>query len=283
MRAIGARLRATLCLAVATLCVAGFSTPASADDGPTASAPPRAAPLARAYPRSFDSYDALITYAAGVADSQKAMSAELRALAAHDAEITAKLQAVYDPRVRGGLLRSRADLMDDATAAMLRWELTTDATSSARLIANGASLSAPVAWQMPVNGELSQGFGPTPFWFEPPLDYEGTYYAHFHTGVDIATAWGTAILAPAPGTVVFAGTMLDGAEVVVIAHDGGLVSMYAHLDNTTFPPPVKAGDIVRAGDRIGNIGMTGLTTGPHVHWSVWRDGALIDPLSVIVR
>lgn len=91
----------------------------------------------------------------------------------------------------------------------------------------------------------------------------------------------TPILAPAHGLVVFAGTMGDGAEVVAIAHDSGLVSMYAHLDNYVFPVPVKAGDTVEAGDHIGNVGLTGITTGAHLHWSVWRNGELIDPLSMI--
>ena len=88
-------------------------------------------------------------------------------------------------------------------------------------------------------------------------------------------------LASARGLVVFAGTMSDGAEVVVIAHDSGIVSMYAHLDNRVFPVPVKAGDTIQAGDRIGNVGLTGNTTGAHLHWSVWRNGELIDPLSMM--
>src|SRR5438094_8044725 len=75
--------------------------------------------------------------------------------------------------------------------------------------------------------------------------------------------------------------MGDGAVVVVIAHDAGLVSMYAHLENRVFPLPVKARDTVQAGDRIGNVGLTGATTGPHLHWSVWRHGELIHPPSLI--
>jgi murein DD-endopeptidase MepM/ murein hydrolase activator NlpD len=69
--------------------------------------------------------------------------------------------------------------------------------------------------------------------------------------------------------------------VVLIAHVGGLVSLYAHLDDNTAPPRVKAGDEVQQGQIIGAIGMTGMTTGPHVHFVVWRDGELIDPLSLI--
>jgi bla regulator protein blaR1 len=76
---------------------------------------------------------------------------------------------------------------------------------------------------------------------------------------------------------------MDGAEVVVIAHDGGLVSMYAHLDNSAHPPTVKAGDEVAAGQKIGTVGMTGIVTGAHLHWAVWRSGQLIDPLSLVAK
>jgi murein DD-endopeptidase MepM/ murein hydrolase activator NlpD len=171
--------------------------------------------------------------------------------------------------------------MDDTTVQALQTQLANDVLTAGQLVADGATTPAPTAWHLPLVGEDTQDFGPTPYYFEPPLTYGGVYYPHFHTGTDIATAWGTPVLAPAPGTVVFAGTMGDGAEVVVIAHDSGLVSMYAHLDNQVFPVRVKAGDTVQAGDRIGNVGLTGITTGAHLHWSVWRNGELVDPLSMI--
>jgi murein DD-endopeptidase MepM/ murein hydrolase activator NlpD len=116
---------------------------------------------------------------------------------------------------------------------------------------------------------------------EPAETYEGTFYTHIHSGIDIAAPWGTPIVAPARGQVVFAGTMGDGAVVVAIAHDSGLVSLYAHLDNRVFALPTKAGDRVMAGDQIGNVGLTGITTGAHRHWSAWRAGVLIDPASLI--
>ncbi len=281
MRSAGARLRALqVCVAVA-LCAIGFSVPANADDVPTPTPVPRAVPAARSYPRTFASYDALIDYADGVAATQKASDDHLAALVLRVDADTATLATILDPRVRGGLLRSRTDLMDDATFGALRKEVTNDVTSVGQLVASGAVVTAPISWRLPLLGEDTQDFGPTPYYFEPPLTYGGVYYDHFHTGTDIATAWGTPVLAPARGLVVFAGMMGDGAEVVVIAHDSGIVSMYAHLDNRVFPVPVKAGDTVQAGDRIGNVGLTGNTTGAHLHWSVWRNGELIDPLSLI--
>jgi murein DD-endopeptidase MepM/ murein hydrolase activator NlpD len=242
---------------------------------------PRAAPLARSYPRTFDTYDALVEYASGLATKQEASNRLLAEVTVREDATAAALADVFDPRVRGGLLQSRTDVMDDTSLASLRTQLASDDATRRRLLADGAVIAPAHSWRLPLVGENTQDFGPTPYWFEPALTYQGVYYPHFHTGTDIAAPWGAPIVAPAWGVVTFAGTMGDGAEVVVIAHDGGLVSMYAHLENRIFPVPVKAGDTVQAGDRIGNVGLTGITTGAHVHWSVWRNGELIDPLSMI--
>ena len=261
----------------------GPAAPAAATPAPAApvSAPARAVPIARSYPRGFSTYDGLVEYATSVAATQKAADDRLAATMAHVDASRAALATVFDPRVRGGLLQSRAAVIDDGTVRALETDLANDLVAERQLVADGAHVAAPAAWQLPLHGEDSQDFGPTPYWFEPSLTYDGVYYPHFHTGTDIATAWGTPIVAPAAGVVVFAGMMGDGAEVVVLAHDSGLVSMYAHLDNQIFPVPVKAGDTVQAGDRIGNVGLTGITTGAHLHWSVWRNGNLVDPLSMI--
>ena len=244
-------------------------------------APARAVARARSYPRTFSSYDELIEYATSIATTQEAADSRLAEVTAREDANRAALATVFDPRARGGLLRSRTDVMDDATVQALRTQLASDGLTARQLVASGAAVTTPTSWHLPLVGEDTQDFGPTSYYFEPALTYKDVYYAHFHTGTDIATAWGTPILAPADGVVIFAGLMGDGAEVVVMTHDSGLVSMYAHLDNRAFPVPVKAGDTVRAGDRIGNVGLTGNTTGAHLHWSVWRNGELIDPLSMI--
>jgi murein DD-endopeptidase MepM/ murein hydrolase activator NlpD len=282
MRSARARLRALSAAVAVALCASGFATSAAADDGPTASPPPpRAAPVPRSYPRSFGTYDGLVEYATGVAKEQQVLSDRLASLAHRDDNTAAALAAVLAPQARGGLGGADADLVDNPRTARLRSRLATDAAARQQLVASGALVRANVPWRMPLDGEITQGFGPTSLFLEPPLAYGGTVYPHFHAGTDIGAPWGSPIYAAAAGTVVFAGTMGDGAEVVVIAHDAGLVSMYAHLDNLVHPPAVKAGDTVQAGDQIGNLGLTGITTGPHLHWAVWRDGELIDPLSLI--
>ena len=110
---------------------------------------------------------------------------------------------------------------------------------------------------------MSQPFGPSALTLEPPRAYPGVTYPYFHDGIDIAAPPGAPVFAAA-GRVAFVGHLPDGAEIVLIAHDGGFFTLYAHLDDTHAPPPVKVGDAVRAGDPIGWIGLTGITTGAHL-------------------
>jgi len=275
-----ARLRALQIVALALLCLVVLGTQARADDGtPT---PPRAAPVARALPLTFASYDALLKTATAVAGDQAALYARLQLVRGEEDLAHSILAGVSDPRLRGGLVYSETDISDQPALVALRQEIAAAKATETQLLAAGASpyLPAPT-WQRPLVGEMSQPFGPTGVGLEPARLYHGVYYSHFHEGVDILDPAGTAIVAPSRGRVVFAGLMSDGAEVVVIAHDDGLVSLYAHLQVGPLAPPVKAGDIVVAGQRIGSVGLTGLTTGYHLHWAVYRNGEPIDPLSTL--
>jgi murein DD-endopeptidase MepM/ murein hydrolase activator NlpD len=135
---------------------------------------------------------------------------------------------------------------------------------------------------LPVRGVLTQPFGPTSFELEPPATYEGVRYAHFHGAIDIAAPLGTPVAAASDGVVAFVGYLPDGAMIALIAHPGGYVSEYAHLDDTFALPAVKAGQRVKTGQVIGFIGLTGITTGPHLHYAVMKDGVPIDPLTLLV-
>jgi len=104
-------------------------------------------------------------------------------------------------------------------------------------------------------------------------------YTHFHAAIDIAAPLGTPVTAASDGVVAFVGHLPDGAMIVLLAHPGGYVSEYAHLDDTFALPPVRAGQAVKAGQVIGYIGLTGNTTGAHLHFGVLKDAAPIDPLS----
>lgn len=291
---------------VAVLLFLGTAAPALADDPPT---PPRAVPAPRGLPAtpSSSSYQTLITFANDSARDLAALQQQARDVdaARNDnfaqsstlAVLTEKPSAVRDRLEREALRLSASTRVPSPTTLSpavreaademrtLRVELKQEYVSlqaDALALAPYAALApANGAWMAPSLGELTQGFGQTDYWGEPARVYGGVYYARFHDGLDIATAMYSPVVAAAPGRVVWVGHLPDGAMVVLIAHLGGLVSLYAHLDDRIAPPRVAAGDEVQQGQIIGAIGMTGMTTGPHVHFVVWRNGELIDPLSLL--
>ncbi len=136
--------------------------------------------------------------------------------------------------------------------------------------------ASAVVW--PLDGRITQFFGPTDFELEPPLWYRGTWYERFHAGLDIAAPLGTPVVAIAAGVVTFADQIADGAVVVEITHAPGVTSTYAHLEPEL---PLRAGQSVAAGQIVGSVGLTGVTTGPHLHFTVFAGGEFVDPLSVL--
>ena len=96
-----------------------------------------------------------------------------------------------------------------------------------------------------------------------------------HSGIDIPARRGAPVLAPAAGVVVDVGEYILSGRTVIIDHGQGAVSAYFHLDTAT----VSKGDVVRAGERIGRVGSTGLATGPHLHYTMYLHGKDVDPVS----
>lgn len=103
-------------------------------------------------------------------------------------------------------------------------------------------------------------------------------YSRFHPGLDLGAPIGTPIKAIKAGGVIEAGYAVGGyGNTVVVDHGSGLTSRYAHLSKIE----VKAGDAVTTSSTIGTVGMTGRSTGPHLHLEVRQAGIAINPLTVI--
>jgi murein DD-endopeptidase MepM/ murein hydrolase activator NlpD len=112
---------------------------------------------------------------------------------------------------------------------------------------------------------------------------EPTFAQPYHTGIDLAQRLYAPVLAAADGIVIACGLAVPGDRsqsygmMVVVAHDRSLSTLYAHLEDEVLRPPVKVGERVRRGQILGFIGLTGLTTGPHLHFEVRVDGHTQNP------
>jgi murein DD-endopeptidase MepM/ murein hydrolase activator NlpD len=122
--------------------------------------------------------------------------------------------------------------------------------------------------EMTAGAPLSSKFG----WRQDPF----TGAAQFHHGLDIAMAYGHDVKAAAEGTVSFAGVQQGYGNTVVIDHDGGRQTRYAHLSEEF----VRAGDIVTEGQVLGKSGNSGRSTGPHLHFEMLVNGRPVDPTTV---
>jgi murein DD-endopeptidase MepM/ murein hydrolase activator NlpD len=195
--------------------------------------------------------------------------ASLAALEAETARLLAEQQQQY-----AQMAKDKAAI-EASLAAQLKAEKELDALI-AKLLAqmNGIPAEFKGKFIWPMRGIITQEFGCTGFYLEPPYGD----CAHFHRGIDIATTLYTPIKAAAAGKVMWAGkSPYDSSWVVIIAHAKNLVSYYYHIDNYTHPPAVKAGDYVAQGQVIAYEGLTGNTTGPHLHWGVQLNGTWTNP------
>ena len=166
------------------------------------------------------------------------------------------------------LLYAGLDRGGESPLQLVRW------TSGGRtewIDAASASQPAPVVQSglmMPVNGHITSYFGNR---YHPIL-----HFTRFHAGLDIGASWGSPIVATADGRITSAGWAGGYGREVQIAHAGGLTSLYGHMSEIV----AAAGSFVHAGQLIGYVGSSGLSTGPHVHFEVRENGNPVNPLSV---
>jgi murein DD-endopeptidase MepM/ murein hydrolase activator NlpD len=136
--------------------------------------------------------------------------------------------------------------------------------------AANADRPAPVqsGMMMPVAGSITSYFG---YRYHPIL-----HFMRFHAGLDIGASWGSPIVAAADGQVAAAGWAGGYGREVRIAHADGLMTLYGHMSEIVAQP----GAYVHAGQLIGYVGSSGLSTGPHLHFEVRKNGTPVNPMTV---
>jgi peptidoglycan hydrolase-like protein with peptidoglycan-binding domain len=154
---------------------------------------------------------------------------------------------------------------DRALRKFQRWAgLPADGVAGHAVVAalRAAPPTCPISLTSPVASAYSDVFGP-----------RGN---RFHTGIDYPGRTGTPVVAAASGRVTFAGFSVGGwGRLVTIAHGGGTRTLYAHLSLIG----VRVGQYVQPGQRIGRIGSSGKSTGPHLHFEVRVRGAAVNPMT----
>jgi len=168
----------------------------------------------------------------------------------------------------GNLLYAGLDRGAEADLQLVRW----DANGRSQWVdaANGERPAARVesGLRLPAAGPITSYFGNR---YHPIL-----HFTRFHAGIDIGAGWGSPIVAAADGKVVAAGWSGGYGREVRIGHPGGLMTLYGHMSSII----ASEGSFVRAGQVIGYVGSSGLSTGPHLHFEVRRSGVPVNPLAV---
>ncbi|MCQ2576863.1 MAG: M23 family metallopeptidase [Treponema sp.] len=150
----------------------------------------------------------------------------------------------------------------------------------------GSSLFVPDAaldWvtRQEINGDLFKNPLRARYWLSSPYGWRDSPFnsgsRSFHGGIDMAVASGTPIYAALEGTVTAAGYNATYGNYVIIQHHSGYKTLYGHMSAIT----CKKGNFVYTNTVIGKVGSTGLSTGPHLHFTVYKNGQTISPFSVL--
>ncbi len=179
--------------------------------------------------------------------------------------VIASRRAATGERQTGSLLYAGIDRAAARDLQLVKWG-SNGRTAWIDAADIGRSSSTGMTW--PVAGRITSGFG---YRIHPILRF-----ARPHRGIDFGASSGTPIVAAADGQVFAAGWAGGYGRQVRIAHAGGLATSYSHMSQIVAEP----GNFVRAGQLIGYVGSSGLSTGPHLHYEVYRGGVAINPLSV---
>lgn len=227
--------------------------------------------------RQVKDYSKKIQGLMDLAVSKVTRSAGIGPLTEEESKV-AELSAAPPPKVSGIPLGLNIDDLSfkpvlqkagevNASASMRSLELQ-DVLSS---LSKRKSLLQSVPTNIPVKGWITSGFG----YRTSPFTGKKTP----HKGLDVAAPVGTPIHAPADGVVVFSGKKSGYGNFVMLAHGFGIATHYAHCAELL----ATVGQRVKRGDQIGTVGMTGRTTGPHLHYEVTVNGQRKNPRNFILE
>lgn len=163
----------------------------------------------------------------------------------------------------GELLYAGLERDGHAQAQLLRWGKDGQFFEASGMGQQRTGLIMPV-----IGGHITSGFGMRR---HPILGY-----SRLHAGIDFGAAYGSAIYAVSDGTVSFAGWHGGHGNYVKLEHGGGFGTGYGHMSRIAVSPGTR----VHAGQVIGYVGSTGLSTGPHLHYELYKGGAPVNPMSV---
>jgi len=179
-----------------------------------------------------------------------------------DPILTSTTDAIQDEQVSSSIDRLytlKDTALSGAATTGITLGLTSNVTPADWLRAN----SAPNLW--PVEGPITGSFGER----IDPFNGEGA----FHSGVDISASVGQPVIAPADGIVVFADFSGGYGRAIILDHGHGITTRYGHLANFA----VAGGQYVHRGDTIGYVGLSGRSTGPHLHYEVRINDTPVNP------
>lgn len=176
-----------------------------------------------------------------------------------------KFDVVYERGGEGRLLYAGIDRIARADLALLKW---TDGRETLWVNADPGATEQQDGMRMPVAGRVTSQFGAR---FHPILGHK-----RMHKGVDLGAGSGAPIVAAAAGRIVSAGWAGGYGRQVAISHPDGIRTTYSHMSRIA----AQSGQSVRQGQVIGYVGSSGLSTGPHLHYEVYKNGRPVNPLSV---
>jgi len=179
----------------------------------------------------------------------------------HEAELLATGAELGE--AQGELNRA---LAEEARQRALEQQRQREAAAAARTADRNNNFTGPFRWPVPTHSFVSSYFGNRP----NPFNRSQTQH---HSGIDIPAPTGTRINAAYGGTVVFVGRSGGYGNTVIIDHGGGYRTLYAHNSRNR----VSVGDQVTTGQHIADVGSTGNSTGPHLHFEIRRNGTPVNP------